>query len=69
VTASGRDIYAFTAPLVVEATQRILNGAAHGIGVLAPGELFDAASFLRALAPEHLTFKNEAGHEWIVKAC
>ena len=50
----GRDIYAFTAPLVVEAVQRILEGAAEGVGVLAPGEMFDAPSFLRALTPEYL---------------
>lgn len=58
--ARGRDIYAFTAPLVVEAAQRILDGAAKGVGVLAPGEMFDAPSFLRALAPDHLTFESEA---------
>jgi uncharacterized protein YbjT (DUF2867 family) len=57
--ARGRDIYAFTAPLVVEAAQRILDGAAKGVGVLAPGELFDAPSFLRALAPEYLTLESE----------
>jgi hypothetical protein len=44
-----------------EAAQRILDGAAEGIGVLAPGEMFDAPSFLRALAPEYLTFESEAG--------
>jgi uncharacterized protein YbjT (DUF2867 family) len=55
--ARGRDIYAFTAPLVVEAVQRIFDGAAEGVGVLAPGEMFDAPSFLRALTPEHLTFE------------
>jgi hypothetical protein len=54
---TGRDIYAFTAPLVVEAAQRILEGAADGVGVLAPGEVFDAPAFLRALAPEHLAFE------------
>jgi hypothetical protein len=55
----GRDIYAFTAPLVVEATQRILDGGVEGVGVLAPGEMFDAPSFLLALAPEYLTFASE----------
>jgi hypothetical protein len=55
--AWGRDIYAFTAPLVVEAVQRILDGAAEVVGVLAPGEMFDAPSFLRALTPQHLTFQ------------
>ena len=61
VFAQGRDIYAFTAPLVVEAVQRILNGAAQGVGVRTPGELFDAPDFLRSLAPEHITFEIEAG--------
>jgi uncharacterized protein YbjT (DUF2867 family) len=60
--ARGRDIYAFTAPLVVEAAQRILEGTAEGVGVLAPGEMFDAPSFLRALAPEHLSFESEVVH-------
>jgi hypothetical protein len=52
--ASGRDIYAVTAPLVVEAAQRILDGEVGKRGALAPGELFEATGFLRALAPEHL---------------
>ena len=53
----GRDIYAFTAPLVVEAVERILDGRARGTGALAPGETFDSTDFLRALAPEYLTFE------------
>jgi hypothetical protein len=52
----GRDIYAFTAPLVVEAVERILDGRVRGSGALAPGETFDAMDFLRALAPQYLTF-------------
>lgn len=55
VIARGRDIYAVTAPLVCEAVQRLLDGQAGRAGVAAPGELFDAASVLQALAPEHLT--------------
>ena len=55
-SAQGRDIYAFTAPLVVEAVQRIIDGVAPGGGVFAPGEVFDARDFLQALAPEHLAF-------------
>jgi hypothetical protein len=57
VIAQGRDIYAFTAPLVVEAVERILDGRARGSGALAPGETFDSTDFLRALAPEYLTFE------------
>ncbi|MEV6977464.1 saccharopine dehydrogenase NADP-binding domain-containing protein [Kitasatospora sp. NPDC093806] len=49
--ASGRDIYAVTAPLVVEAVERILAGRTGALGVVAAGELFDAPDFLRALAP------------------
>ena len=55
-SASGRDIYAFTAPLVVEAGERILNDRADQRGVFAPGELFDARHFLKALATKHLSF-------------
>jgi short subunit dehydrogenase-like uncharacterized protein len=55
--ARGRDIYAFTAPLVVEAVERILDGRACGSGALAPGAAFDSTDFLRALAQEHLTFE------------
>jgi len=55
--AQGRDIYAFTAPLVVEAVERILDGRTRGTGALAPGETFDATDFLRALTPEYLTFE------------
>ena len=58
--ARGRDIYAFTAPLVVEAVERILDGRAGGSGALAPGEAFDATGFLNALAPEYLMFELEA---------
>ncbi|MFH8484263.1 saccharopine dehydrogenase family protein [Streptomyces longisporoflavus] len=53
--AGGRDIYAVTAPLVVEALERVLGGHAAAPGVLAAGEAFDAADFLRALTPAHLT--------------
>ena len=55
--ARGRDIYAFTAPLVVEAVERILDGRACGSGALAPGAAFDSTDFLRVLAQEHLTFE------------
>jgi len=59
--AQGHDIYAFTAPLVVAAVERILDGRAPGSGTLAPGEIFDATEFLQALAPEYLTFELSAG--------
>ncbi|MFC5753333.1 saccharopine dehydrogenase family protein [Actinomadura rugatobispora] len=50
-TASGRDIYAVTAPLVVEAVDRILTGRTRTAGVASAGEIFDAPGFLRALSP------------------
>jgi len=54
VVARGRDIYATTAPIVVEAAERILNGSARATGVVAAGEVFDARDFLDSLSPAHL---------------
>lgn len=48
-TATGRDIYATTAPLLVEAAVRLLDGRYRGKGTLAPGEAFAAADFLTAI--------------------
>jgi NAD(P)-dependent dehydrogenase (short-subunit alcohol dehydrogenase family) len=56
-TVRGRDIYAVTAPLVCEATERILNGSAKRTGAAAPGEVFDAHQFLAALSPHELTIE------------
>jgi len=53
--AIGRDIYAVTAPLVVEATERVLGGLVATAGVLTAGEAFEARDFLRSLCPEHLS--------------
>jgi hypothetical protein len=52
--ARGRDIYAITAPIVVEAVERILDGRYRATGTIAPGEAFDARDFLTALSPAHL---------------
>ncbi|WP_199838752.1 saccharopine dehydrogenase NADP-binding domain-containing protein [Streptomyces sp. TN58] len=52
--ARGQDIYAVTAPLVVEALERVLTGRTRTIGVAAAGAMFDAPDFLRALTP-HVT--------------
>jgi hypothetical protein len=49
--ATGQDIYAVTAPLVVEAVDRILTGRIRTVGVTSAGEIFDAPDFLRALSP------------------
>lgn len=53
--ASGRDIYAVTAPLLVEAMRRILDGRVRDHGALAAGRAFDAPDFLAVLAPETIT--------------
>lgn len=53
---SGRDIYAVTAPLVVEAVQRVLTGGIRTVGVASAGAVFDAPAFLRALSA-HLTLQ------------
>lgn len=60
-TARGRDIYAVTAPIVVEAAERILDGRFKAAGVVAAGEVFDAQDFLAALSPEHLSFEIRLG--------
>lgn len=54
-TGHGRDIYAVTAPIVVEAAERILDGRVTKVGAVAPGEIFDARDFLEALSPDHLS--------------
>lgn len=47
--AQGVDIYAVTAPLIVEATKRILSGKINKHGVTTLGEAFDSSDFLSAL--------------------
>ncbi|MFI5983811.1 saccharopine dehydrogenase family protein [Streptomyces sp. NPDC051555] len=56
VVAEGRDIYAVTAPLVVEALDRVLTGRVRTTGVASAGQVFDAPDFLAALAP-HVTLR------------
>lgn len=53
--ASGRDIYAVTAPLVVEAMERALSQPVAIAGIFSAGEIFDARDFLRSLDPAHLS--------------
>ena len=53
----GRDIYAITAPIVVEATHRVVNRLAKKTGVVAAGEVFAAQDFLISLSPSHLSFE------------
>ncbi|GAA2123164.1 saccharopine dehydrogenase family protein [Actinomadura napierensis] len=49
--ARGRDIYAVTAPLAVEAVDRLLTGRTKTTGAASAGKIFDAPDFLRALSP------------------
>ncbi|MFI7643821.1 saccharopine dehydrogenase family protein [Nonomuraea sp. NPDC049400] len=53
-SAAGQDIYAISAPLAVEAVDRILTGRTKTTGVASAGAVFDAPDFLRALSP-HLS--------------
>jgi hypothetical protein len=53
--AGGRDIYAISAPLVVEATTRVLGGLVDRTGALSAGQAFDAGDFLRSLPLDHLS--------------
>lgn len=49
ISCSGGDIYATTAPIVVEGAARLLDGRHHGPGAAAPGQAFDAGDVLTAL--------------------
>ena len=55
--AQRRDIYAFTAPLVVEATERFVGMRGKTAGVFAAGEICDARDFLKSLCPAHLSIE------------
>jgi len=55
--AAGRDIYAVTAPIIVEAAERILAEELRVTGTATPGEIFNAEAFLRALSPEHISLE------------
>ncbi|MFG2329577.1 saccharopine dehydrogenase family protein [Streptomyces sp. NPDC048604] len=47
---TGQDIYAVSAPLAVEAVDRVLTGRTRATGVVSAGAVFDAPDFLRALS-------------------
>ncbi|WP_264537122.1 saccharopine dehydrogenase family protein [Flavobacterium sp. N1736] len=49
ISAQGQDIYAVTAPLVVETINRILSGKTVKTGVTTIGEVFNASDFLQSL--------------------
>ncbi|HJR74514.1 MAG TPA: saccharopine dehydrogenase NADP-binding domain-containing protein [Luteimonas sp.] len=48
--AAGGDIYALTAPLVVEAAERLSRMAPKPAGAYAPGQIFEAGAFLAAVS-------------------
>ena len=50
MTAAGQDIYAISAPLAVEAVDRVLTGRTRTTGVASAGAAFDARDFLDALS-------------------
>jgi NAD(P)-dependent dehydrogenase (short-subunit alcohol dehydrogenase family) len=55
ISARGRDIYAFSATLVCEVVQRLLEGKFRSVGAQPPSVIFDAQAILSALEPDHLT--------------
>jgi hypothetical protein len=57
IIARGRDIYAFSATLVCEVAERLLEGKFSSAGAQPPGTIFDAQEVLSALTPDHLTFE------------
>lgn len=57
IIARGRDIYAFSATLVCEAAERLLEGKFSSAGAQPPGAIFNAQEVLSALTPDHLTFE------------
>ncbi len=60
IIARGRDIYAFSATLVCEVTERLLKGKFHVAGAQPPGAILNAREILSALTPDHLTFEMTA---------
>jgi len=55
----GQDIYASSAPILVEAAARIIAGEAP-TGVLSPASAFPAQGFLASLPFEHFSLNTEA---------
>lgn len=55
IVARGRDIYAITAPIVVEAVERVLRGDSRVAGALSPAQMFEPMRFLEALSSHDLT--------------
>lgn len=55
VVASGRDIYAISAPIVVAGVQELLAGRITRPGASAPGQVFDARRILASLHGDGMT--------------
>ena len=55
--ARGRDIYAITGPIVVEAVKRVVTAQATSAGVITAGKAFDAQDFLESLSPACLSLE------------
>lgn len=49
ITAAGQDIYAMSAPIVVEGAMRLLDDCHAPVGAVAPGQAFDARDVLDSL--------------------
>lgn len=60
IGVAGRDIYAVSAPIVVEACVRVLAYPPATGGTCVPAELFDTSDFLHALQP-HLAVMRTDG--------
>lgn len=60
-TAHGHDIYAISAPLIVEAMQRLVDGRSAARGVVSPGAAFDARDFLAALPDLRVCLPDRVG--------
>jgi short subunit dehydrogenase-like uncharacterized protein len=57
IRAQGRDIYAFSATLVCEVAERLLEGKFNSAGAQPPGAILNAQEVLSALTPDHLAFE------------
>ena len=57
IIARGRDIYAFSATLVCEVVERLLEGKFSCAGAQPPGAVLNAGEVLSALTPDHLAFE------------
>jgi hypothetical protein len=61
VIARGRDIYAFSATLVCEVVERLLEGKFSSAGAQPPGAILRAQEVLFSLSPDHLTLEFTEG--------